>query len=859
MATAHCRRSSRRRRLSFAARQAFVEPLEQRILLNAGPPQVVSYDLPARSDVAVSSATLTLSEAVIGDGARHSTSYELVHLGPDQAVGGGDDVAQQVTPAYSDGSTQIDLDFTGAVSPLSLDGWSHVAPGGGREGYWFPDTLELSVQTGASLSVGDPSFYVSPSDFIDGRFQTRLRAIPSVHDDFVGVVFAMQRYAPQQSTFLPNDYYSLTWKRSTETTSFSYYSDLTAEEGLKLIRADDTSGWPDYMIGPFLWDGVYPLTGYRLQVLDSSLGEDKGWEYDTDYDITIDYSSDGTIGVDVRRVGDGAIIWQTTVVDAAPLGAGRVGFFNMGQPGVEYRSLGTTEDLREGLYQLSVHSGDPGLRDLEGLALDGDSDGVAGGDFTATCLIDYASPQVTLVGFYPSAVAVTFADLGGMDRGRLMDVANYQLVTSGGDGVLGDGDDMVVPIEDITWQAGDYGYEQAVLSFASPLESETYQLNVDGTDGVRDRFGHDLLGGDYVQVVRYSTGPTQFVLDLPTELDTGVSDDDNLTRLSSLEIDAIVDRPGRLRLDLIGDSKYEVDVYVAHAGTYTYAVPFSSDGEHRIRGVFTPAYGSLSSQNLYVTIDTVVPSLLQHTPFGTGHVSTDYVELQFSEEIGAGTLTLGDIHMTGPEGSIPPTSLANLGGNTYRVGFAEQSTWGVYQMVIDAVASDVAGNPFDTDGDHVGGEDPEDALNINFVIGYAGVNLTVDGSFEAAGANNGPPTAVGVWSGDRSAWALTYNGVVPVDGTRMHRFLNTGSSAMAGVTWGDVWQLIDLASFADDVATGKAIMWASSQFNRDEGIAYSDTQFAVSLAAYAGNPNTFPAQLGTGELAVDRELLVYRR
>ena len=57
---------------------------------------------------------------------------------------------------------------------------------------------------------------------------------------------------------MPNDYYCLTWKRSTETTSFTYYSNLTAEEGLKLIRADDVSGWPNYMIGPFLWDGVHP-------------------------------------------------------------------------------------------------------------------------------------------------------------------------------------------------------------------------------------------------------------------------------------------------------------------------------------------------------------------------------------------------------------------------------------------------------------------------------------------------------------------------------------------------------------------------------------------------------------------------
>ncbi len=185
-----------------------------------------------------------------------------------------------------------------------------------------------------------------------------------------------------------------------------------------------------------------------------SLGDDMGWEYDTQYDITIDHSSDGTIDVDVRRVEDDALIWQTTVVDPAPLGAGRIGFFNMGQSGVEYRTLGTTEGLGEGLYQLSVHSGDPGLRDLDGLALDGDGDGVAGDDFTATSLIDFAPPEITAVETDASGVVVTYADLGGMDHARMTDVANYQLVASGGDGVLGDEDDVPIAIEAVSWRGG---------------------------------------------------------------------------------------------------------------------------------------------------------------------------------------------------------------------------------------------------------------------------------------------------------------------------------------------------------------------------------------------------------------------
>ncbi len=377
---------------------------------------------------------------------------------------------------------------------------------------------------------------------------------------------------------------------------------------------------------------------------------------------------------------------------------------------------------------------------------------------------------------------------------------------------------------------------------------------MDGTDGVRDLYGRDLLGGDYVKVVYFTTGPTQFVLDLPTEMDTGVSDEDNLTRLSSLEIDAVIDRSGRLRLDLDNDGTYEIDEYIAGSGTYTYAAPFSSEGEHRSRGYFTPASGSSISQNLYVTIDTEAPSVVEYTPFGIGHTTADHVELRFSEEL-VGGMALDDFSMTGPQGNIPLTSITDLGANTLRVDFAQQTAWGYYRLAIDAVASDAAGNQIDTDGDRVGGEDPEDALNLNFLVGYDAVNLAVDGSFEGAGASSSPPSDFGVWSGDRTAWVTTYSGVVPLDGGRMLRFLNTGSSAAAGATWGDVWQLIDLTPFTDDVATGEAIIWASSLFNRGAGIQYWDTQFAVSLAAYAGDPSTFAAQLGSGELATAENFL----
>ena len=54
--------------------------------------------------------------------------------------------------------------------------------------------------------------------------------------------------------------------------------------------------------------------------------------------------------------------------------------------------LGLGESLAEGAYQLTAFSGEPGLRDPGGASLDGDGDGVGGGDFVATFVIDTTAP-----------------------------------------------------------------------------------------------------------------------------------------------------------------------------------------------------------------------------------------------------------------------------------------------------------------------------------------------------------------------------------------------------------------------------------------------------------------------------------
>ena len=64
----------------------------------------------------VSEIGIELTEEVAGDDARSVATYELLDLGPDRAIGGGDDLLLDVTPSYVDGTTQITLAID--VGPL---------------------------------------------------------------------------------------------------------------------------------------------------------------------------------------------------------------------------------------------------------------------------------------------------------------------------------------------------------------------------------------------------------------------------------------------------------------------------------------------------------------------------------------------------------------------------------------------------------------------------------------------------------------------------------------------------------------------------------------------------------------------
>ncbi|MBL1217184.1 MAG: hypothetical protein D8M59_06765 [Planctomycetes bacterium] len=116
------------------------------------------------------------------------------------------------------------------------------------------------------------------------------------------------------------------------------------------------------------------------------------------------------------------------------------------------------------------------------------------------------------------------------------------------------------------------------------------------------------------------------------------------------------------------------------------------------------------------------------------------------------------------------------------------------------------------------------------------------------------PDEFGNWQGDQSEiLSSTQDGIVPFEGVEMLQFQgSTMSGADLGTVGSEVWQLIDISSFVDQVRSGQAVLNASVYFNRvsrdgkGPGDAETDTQFSVVMAAYAGTPQDFSAKWISG-------------
>jgi hypothetical protein len=133
------------------------------------------------------------------------------------------------------------------------------------------------------------------------------------------------------------------------------------------------------------------------------------------------------------------------------------------------------------------------------------------------------------------------------------------------------------------------------------------------------------------------------------------------------------------------------------------------------------------------------------------------------------------------------------------------------------------------------------AGEVEQLYAYGGENLLVNGSFETMELiSGGWPSTYGDWSGDHSYINAQYGNVWPFQGSRLMQFVGTNAFGCGGGAESQVYQIVDVSAFADDIAANKATTSASAYFNRVAGDAETDTEFAVDIRAFEGDPGSFP-------------------
>lgn len=171
---------------------------------------------------------------------------------------------------------------------------------------------------------GNPTFFVSPNNFINTTFQGKFGVETTGDDDFIGFIFGST--APVTAT--TSNMFLFDWKQLLQSGS---------QPGFTLSKV--TGGANSIPFGNHHIDA----TGY--DVLATNTGAGKGWADNTVYDFFLTYQTDRIL-IELQG-GSGAFSTKTTIFDISnslndnPSGA--FGFYNFSQASVRYQ--GFTEDV----------------------------------------------------------------------------------------------------------------------------------------------------------------------------------------------------------------------------------------------------------------------------------------------------------------------------------------------------------------------------------------------------------------------------------------------------------------------------------------------------------------------------------
>lgn len=556
----------------------------------------------------VSTIILSTTDVLLADSAGEIDNYELVYLGSDRQPGGGDDIVRSIVPSYIEGSNEITVSVS-SDNLVNLNGWSPKEfPGASNPSNWIPSPDGQSV---VQHNNSDPSFYESDFDFIDGRFQGLMTVLnDSGDDDYMGLAFGYQLNELNQ---VPDNYYLMAWKKG--------LGNLPLRSGFFLIKVTNASALnaAEYHAQERSVFSTAPNQDgdtENIEILynnSSSSSSSFGWQEGVEYEFDLRYQSDGLIDLVIRDTRNNSVVQEISVVDPDPIGSGKIAFYNRSQENIRYRGLQQYEFLDEGAYQLRVTSGDSAVRGVNGLALDGDADGFAGGDYVKEFVVDFTPPTIQQVASNtPQSITVNFNDADLVDVYSGSNPANYTLRSSGGDGTFNDGNEVDIQIDSI-----DINGNVTTLHFTTALPEDIHEITIGGVtdragnllDGDADGTGGDAFMGqldvDHVMPV------VEIILDAAS--DSGVSNSDQLTNDDTPTFVITVNEPGVIAFDGDGDGTPDHILPVFTAGNYSFTSQSLNDGFTQVNVDFTPLIGDVTEATSGITIDTQGPMLSEYS------------------------------------------------------------------------------------------------------------------------------------------------------------------------------------------------------------------------------------------------------
>lgn len=196
-------------------------------------------------------------------------------------------------------------------NPIDLSKWKQEGPI--KNGIW-----DVAPDGGSVLQKvnGDPTFFVSPDEYIDTTIRGKLRVDDLADDDYVGFVFGYQSPIRDKG-HKDNDFDFLLfdWKKGNQ---------APAREGFSLVRVHGNFDMKENGEYAGFWDHKKRP---QFEVLATDFGKGKGWKARTDHEFELSYHRDRVqISIDGKPIFDVKGSFKP----------GRFGFFNFSQEMVSY-------------------------------------------------------------------------------------------------------------------------------------------------------------------------------------------------------------------------------------------------------------------------------------------------------------------------------------------------------------------------------------------------------------------------------------------------------------------------------------------------------------------------------------------